>query len=372
MVGCVATGHQRALQEGATAADSQLPAIVTPALSSRGAWKRLVCFLAVAALALGGVVAVSRAMPAPARTPFDQETLHRLRKRQPDFVLLGNSMVHSRFHKEELGRLLNPYKVEVLGVPGSKTAAWYLMLKNQILAAGRPKRVLIFFYGEELTMPGARATGGEAWRIERVSPTDDPVVVGKLAPQWSDPVARLSWKLHRLVPTERIRSTTDGPVRAWASHVSSWLQPAADASARDAAINGLFELDALRNTGPQPESTPPGSLLSRARGERSFAERVERSFLPDILALAREAGVPLILLHIRERATAEGQPLPPEYVQYLKQIEQYLRAQNVRYIDMSPNEWESASFYGEDSHLKHHVRRKYTRLFVRHMGSVFE
>ena len=367
------TGHSSAARVADTDGALAPAPRTSHASPARAAWFRLALFLVVVALALGTVVAGSHALPAPERERFDRETARRVRKRKPDLVLLGNSMVNSRFHEATLRELLRPLRVMVIGVPGSKTAHWYLMLKNQILAGKhRPQRVLIFFYGEELTQPEARATGAETWRAERVSPEDDPVVTRKLAPDWHDPIARLSWQLGRLVPVGRVRARSEGPTHAWATQVSAWLQPEPDESARSTAINGLFELDALRTSSAQPEPEPRGGLFGLAGRKLSFAEQMERSFVPDILALARDAKVNLVFLHIRERASAEGQPLPPGYPEYLKRIQHYLNERGVGFVDLTPNEWEQASFYGENSHLKHRVRGRYTRLFVQNMPSLFE
>jgi hypothetical protein len=340
--------------------------------AARGAWARLALFVTVAMLAFAAVVIASRAMPAPERVAFDNRTVKRLRKLNPDIVLLGNSMVGSRFHERTLNRKLAPKRVAVVGVAGTKSAAWYLMLKNQVFAASQPKRVVIFFYGNEITAPRARALGREHWLLERASPAEDPLVDRKLRPHWDEPVARLSWLLGRAVPVDRFRRRYEGISDQWATKVSEWVHPEPDLTARKSAINDLFELDNLRSAGAGPDRELDVNVRLMEAEKRPFAKVVKRSFLPNMLALAKQAGTHLTFVHIRLREVAAGEALPPVYARYLHDVEQYLRAHGAEFVDMGPNQWEDVGFYGEGSHLAHRFRPKYSRLFARNMSSLFE
>jgi hypothetical protein len=101
-------------------------------------------FAGLAALGLALVVLLARVAPVEPRQPFNQPLKSRLQKLRPGVVLIGNSMVNSRFSEKDLARLLGRKRVAVIGIGGSKSAFWYLLLKNVVLPASSPKRILLF------------------------------------------------------------------------------------------------------------------------------------------------------------------------------------------------------------------------------------
>ncbi|HYO96626.1 MAG TPA: hypothetical protein VER33_19065 [Polyangiaceae bacterium] len=123
----------------------------------RGAWLRLVVVVVFASAALASLVVTTQRLEPPARGPFDARPLREIRRVQPDFVLIGNSMVNTRFHEKTLRQLLAPRTVVKVANGGSKSSAWYLYLKNYVIASGvRPRRVILFFVDNDLTRPGSR------------------------------------------------------------------------------------------------------------------------------------------------------------------------------------------------------------------------
>ncbi|HWA73406.1 MAG TPA: hypothetical protein VG937_13765 [Polyangiaceae bacterium] len=330
-----------------------------------GAWRRLALFVAMALFGLAVVVLASRSAPPPSRRPFDEKTVKRLRATRPDWVLIGNSLVNTRFHERTLNQLLAPKRVSVLGVSGSKSAVWYLTLKNQVLPVTRPRRVLIFFYGYELTSPRQRALGAEHFQVDRVSLDDEPVVEKKLAPPLDGPIALLGWELGRLAPVERLHRYVAEPLDEFATRVSELLAPDPDRARRKRELNEVFALGNLRSVPAAPQQ-----LSLEATGD--FSRDVESSLLPDIIEVAKNASVPLTFIRIRTRELAEGGTLDAGEQRYLKELERYLHAHGAKYVDMANETWESIDLYGEGHHISRRYTQRYTRLFVQHMARVFE
>lgn len=320
--------------------------------------------MALSLLGLLVVVLASRSVEPPARRPFDEKTVKRLRAMRPDWVLIGNSLVNTRFHERTLNQLLAPKRASVLGVSGSKSAVWYLTLKNQVLPVTRPRRVLIFFYGYELTSPRQRALGAEHFQVDRVSRGDEPVVERKLA-DVDGPVARLRWELGRLAPVERLHRLVDEPLDDLATRVSELFAPEPDRARRKRELNEVFALGNLR-------SVPAAAQQLALEGTGDFSRDLDSSLLPDIIEVAKDAGVPLTFIRIRTRELAEGGTLEPAEVRYLKELEAYLHAQGAKYVDMGGEAWESIDLYGEGHHISRRYTTLYTRLFVEHMRRVFE
>ena len=287
------------------------PSLSSPGLAPsarRESWVRLGVFMALLLLGLIVTTLVSRSLPPQARGEFDAPTLAELKALQPELVLLGNSMVGTRFDESTLRRLLRPRRLSVQGVPGSKSAVWYLMLKNVVIASGSRPKVLLFFRDEELTHPRERAVGVEHGRVERWSLDSEPLVERKLAPPARESMARFQWYRERLVPLARLREKT-GPllddVPAFFSGLASHGQTR-ELTKRD--INKLFALGNLRAAADPPDTTPVTEL--------PFEEVVGESFLPDICALAKQNAIPLTFIRIRTRPAASGQPETPFGLKY--------------------------------------------------------
>jgi hypothetical protein len=190
--------------------------LASPSSERRTAWRRLLVGLGVLGVAAAFLIALARHAPPEPRQPFDKGLVRRIQKQAPDIVVLGNSMVETRFDESELNRLLSPTRVSVLGVGGSKSAYWYLTLKNVVLPAVKPKRVLLFLRRRELTSPREKATGAFASLVSRVRHAEEPLVDAKLAPPQSEPIEWLGYELGRLAPFPRLHALADPVVDGWA------------------------------------------------------------------------------------------------------------------------------------------------------------
>lgn len=333
--------------------------LTSPNGERRGAWRRLFVGLAVLGIAAVGLIALARHAPPEPRRPFDTRLVQRIRRRAPSFVVLGNSMVDTRFDETELNRLLDPERVSVIGVGGSKTAHWYLTLKNVVLPAVKPQRVLLFFRRRELTGPRDKATGAWASTLDRFRLDEEPVVDAKLAPGTGEPIERLGYELARLVPFSRLHALADPYVEGWARGLTGTARGRARRRSQR-ALDDVFGVDKLRNATFEPAAEP--------HEQRSFEELVERSFLPDIVELLARAHVPLTLVRVRIRAYADGEGHPSGYD---RELDRYLKQRHIDLVDLSHEEWEKADMYGEGDHIAPAYKTLYTRLFVKNLRKVF-
>jgi len=311
---------------------------------------------AAAALAL---ILLARVAPLEPQAPFDSALARRLRKQAPDFVVLGNSMVQTRFDERELDRLLSPAETCVLGVGGSKTAYWYLALKNVVLPAGTPRRVLLFFRRRELTSPREKATGPFRYALGRVSRGRDRVLEAKLAPPAREPVERLGYELGRIAPFVRLHALAEPLVLATAQGLAGARRGAARRR-QQRALDRVFSTDNLRNADLEPASAPA------EKGD--FDELVGASLLPNIIELTERAGVPLTLVRVRTRRAADGRR---QRSAYDRDLDAYLARRKVELVDMTNEAWERPELYGEGDHIAPRFKKTYTKLFVQNLKRVF-
>lgn len=327
------------------------------------AWLRLCVFTGLVLLALVSIALVSRAVPDRPREPFDQRRLTELTELQPELVLLGNSMVGTRFEERLLQRLLRPRRVAVLGLAGSRSATWFLALKNLIVASGARPRVIQFFRDTELTEPRVHALGSDHARLEVVSTQDDPQVERKLTPPWTEPVTWLGFRLGHAFPIGRLHQESASVAEAFGSFSSSMFWRGVGEPARKREINNLFAMANLRDA-PEPSDAESETVSPR------FGEVLAGSLLPDICTLAEENRIPLTFVRVRTRAAAEGDTESASSRQYIRDLEQYVRKRGAEFYDMHDATWERAGLFGNGDHIDSRYRRRYTTLFVEHMGEI--
>ena len=336
----------------------------TPAYPGRS---RLGLALAALAIALAFVVVMARRAPAPARNRFDEAPLAAMRTQTPDYVLIGNSMVKTRFDPRTLNRSLNGRRALIVANDSSRSAMWYAMFKNYVLASGQhPRRVLFFFRDLELTAPTAGTQGDGRWRLERVMREHEPVIEARLSPRWTHPVERLRHELEERVPFARLREHTSPVLDRFALSLAGQL-----GSSDDVKLSDINEAFALVNVRAAARVDEVPELPSR-RLNASFGELVDDSFLPDIIALAAEHSVPIAFVRIRTRAAASGVPESQKFATYQRDLRAYLAQRSIPLHDMTGQTWEGLRFYAQGDHVKFKRRREYTRLFLRHMGHVFD
>jgi hypothetical protein len=123
-------------------------------------------WMLAAALLLSGLILPARyALPYPQTLgpTFDpivkQDYTKAISAGKPEVVVIGDSFVVFGVDRKLLTQELGA-ETYVMGLPGSTSAAWYLMLKNVIIEADvTPKYVVLPFRDTILTLPTYRTTG---------------------------------------------------------------------------------------------------------------------------------------------------------------------------------------------------------------------
>jgi hypothetical protein len=337
------------------------PAAHAPAAPDRRAWLRLLAMVALGLCGLFVVIWHSRHIEPPPRRAFDSRPLRQLRRQRPNFVLIGNSMVGTRFDTRQLNRLLNPRSALVLARGGSYSASWYLTIKNHVVASGvHPARILLFFRGTELTEPRTQSTGPMRARIEPLELEDEPLLEQKLRP----PTLRgkLAWWLSAFAPTQRLETPTFA--ESSGIFVSRAVERELDDTARKATINGVFDMTKLRTAATAPDTEQSGD-------EWRFEQTLPDSLLPEIVSLCKENGSELAVIRIRTRDAANGVPESKAEKAYIQGLKQYLQQNGVEYADTRDATWEEIGMYGNGDHIAPRAKAIYTRLFVENLPHLF-
>lgn len=327
---------------------------------SRAAAIRLAALILSCAAALLCVAVAARSVEGPRKTKFDEGPLRTLDRTKPVYVLLGNSMVNTRFDGSTLREEL-AVPTQLIAYPATASAHWFLFMKNYVSAAQhKPKRVFVFFRDRELTEPRYRVDL-DGPKLQRHSHDSEPLLLEKLAPE--GPLGKVSQRISNYIPLKNLRPLVSERMSDFAMGVSQLLHAHDDDDEREELIEGAFELSKLR-------ARSEGEAEAQIDDEE-FRVVLPRSLLPDILAIAKQQGVPMTFIRVRRRRTAEGVPDAPELEIYLRELRRYLEAQGAEFYDMKDAAWERPSLYAQGDHIAARHRRNYTRSFVEHMRHVF-
>jgi len=98
---------------------------------------------------------------------------------QPQIVLLGDSTLVLGVDPNALAEQTGKSVYEI-GIPGSASALWYLILKNNIApSAYQPEYLLVIFRDTILTAPGYRVHGSYFKLLDEYADHREPVLIQK-------------------------------------------------------------------------------------------------------------------------------------------------------------------------------------------------
>jgi hypothetical protein len=291
--------------------------------------------------------------------PFKRDAFVGFDAIQPDYVLIGDSMLGTRIDQSLLNTIVGHNCCYVMWSGGAASAWWHLALKNYALAAEhRPRVVFIFFRDYFLTEPTYRIEDDYWWRIQRLSHPSEPQLMRSLVARetWRDKLEKMFANLY---PVQSLRDRARYFLDWMAGRLSGTARvpygdPVAD------SFNELFDLDKARTT----ESDDTGYATEDGMSP-DFDGNVETSLLPSMLELARGAGVKLVFVRVQRRPTRNGPPLQsPELVRYIGRLKAYLGSAGAGFYDFTGDPELPLSAYSDGDHIGAEFEDMSTRLFV--------
>ncbi len=283
---------------------------------------------------------------------FDYGYVEALRKTNPDYVMVGNSMLESRINRTLFGELLGNKKVELIWGRGWESAHWYLTLKNIVAASEiKPRAVFFLFFEDRLAFPKFNTEGTYDWDLKCLMIGEEPILWGILG---REPVHFVSQMRNWL--------------RAWTVHfgIKSWIREKMSQRALKLAgsgtetLNDIYGLFSYGNIFRDFVVDPPGPPPSVESPET----RLQQSLVPEMLKLSKKHGIPLVFVRIKTRFE---QKLSPErtywLTAYMKTLKQMLSQGGALLYDMSEDPKITSTMYGEGDHIAAVHRDFFTRNF---------
>jgi hypothetical protein len=306
----------------------------------------------------------------------DAESGRALMKReQPRWVLLGNSMLNSRIDPNRLAEL-SGQKLLKLGAAGSKSPVWFLLLKQVVLGSEvKPRGVTVFFRERDLSWPESEMHRNEVM-VERLS--------GRSEPEWPlvmseyDAAVYSRQGVSSLYSADKLHSWARGKMQKTAYKLTSWGTEETDDARKD-AVNARLSLDHQRQD--LPVAQMGGEQFHATEKERAAEESTEpaefdpspaASFLPHMIALAKAHGVKLHFHRVRYRYYSEEKDTEKDYMVALAA---YLKSEGCVLTDESQDPGITTDMYVDDYHINSEptVQHRYMDVFWRRVqGTVNE
>jgi hypothetical protein len=288
------------------------------------------------------------------RAPFAAERLDELRRLQPAFVVIGDSMAGSRIDPVLFTRVSGE-RVAPLLYAGSGPAWWYLVLKNWVIASGiRPKAVFIFFRDTNLTNVLFRIDA--TWSLDTAALDREDDLNAVVARRRGSDLYQVRSAIDRAYAATEARRWIEPMVNAWPAQLMIPYRRQRDALMQ--AVNDRFGLEHLR-------PMDAADMQATEDREADFDAFVDKSELPLMLRDAQRAGLPLVFVRVQRRPVNSRPPYQsPALQRYVRDLQRYLDAHGAAMIDDTGDPAETLDLYEDGDHLSREGRRRYTERFA--------
>ena len=288
------------------------------------------------------------------RAPFDASRVEALRRMQPAFVVIGDSMAGSRIDPvvftQVSGRSVAP-----LLYAGSGPAWWYLVLKNWVIASGiHPQAVFIFFRDTNLTNVLFRIDA--TWSLDTAALAREDDLNAVVARRRGTPFYEVRAAFDRAYAATEVRRRIEPLVNQWPAHALIPYRRPREAFLQ--AVNDRFGLDHLR-------PMDAADMQATEDREADFAAFVDKSELPLMMREAQRAGLHLVFVRVQRRPV-DGRPpyQSPALQRYTRALRAYIEGHGAALVDDTGDPAETLDLYEDGDHLSREGRRRYTQAFA--------
>jgi hypothetical protein len=304
----------------------------------------------------------------PKFTPrVNDEHLANINKSKPELILIGDSTLGLGVNQSLLTEQSN-METYSFAVPGSATAAWYLVMKNIIpKSAEQPKYIAILFRDTMLTAPYFRTTGRYLELLDDYASKNEPLLTKLAFINQMSPLEKFSEKYIPLYGLRwEIRETLDNQLRYLSPSVLGCERECADE-----AIKSIFGRELNISALSQVMDDAAASLYTTE--EMNFDSHIDESFLPPMLELAQKNNTTLIFVRVKTLRyhTLNDQPIALR--NYINSLDTYLSSYtNVHYLDFATDERIIDSYFADAIHLNETGRDAFTLILADELSNILK
>lgn len=290
----------------------------------------------------------------------------RITELQPRVVLVGDSVLVLSVDPEGLSREMD-VPVYGIGMPGSASAVWYLVLKNDIVPVPepRPDILVLIFRDTILTRPGYRVYGSYFDQIDEYATPADTELIQRAYINSMNPLEKMAEGYFPIYGSRwRVRETLDYYIR----FTLTGLLLDCKRGCTTEAMSKVFE---AANMEQNILGDAIGAAETYLYTDRAFDfdREVDRSFLPEMIRLCRESGIQLVVVRtktLRYKETSE----PAALKRYIENLSAYLEENGVILLDFSNDPRLKDEYFIDQLHLDMTGRDIFTQMLADELGSL--
>ncbi len=298
------------------------------------------------------------------RIAFRPGRIADIRRAQPSYVFIGDSMLGTRIDPEHLSGLIGQ-NVSFLDRAGTGSAYWYLAFKNLLIPSGvRPKVVFFFFRDLNMTDPLFRLTGPFRWSLDEVARDREPALDEVIAARMRGPWFRVHSTVNAIYNVDRANAWVERQLYDWPTRL--WTD---DEKARRAWLDHLnFGTMGLERLRPMAAA----DLQAAEDAEADFGRNMPRSVLPLIVDLAKAHDVKVCFVRVQRRPIGNRPPTQsPRLQEYMREFRAYVEGQGMYFHDDTGDPTQTLAMYEDGDHIAREHRQRYTRQFRANLHHLF-
>jgi len=292
-----------------------------------------------------------------------------LAKRQPEVVLLGNSLLLRGVDRDAFVERTG-LSTERVFHGGAASALYYVMMKNVITRLEKPPRIVgILFRHVFLTEPTYRTHGGYRRNIDYYVQGEDPELDRLAFLPGMDRLEHFltrNWALY--ARRAELREAVEAPfeldlVARLAGISTDEVRNRVESTFQDEVVEDDATDSGRRDAVPLSEET------------LDFDARVGASFLPHLIELADQAGIRLVLIRLRTRDDADPyreNPLAESMRGYDAALDAYAAERGVPVLDFVDEPRIRLEHFKNDDHLNEAGKVVFTELLAERFRSLLE
>jgi hypothetical protein len=277
-----------------------------------------------------------------------------------EMVLLGDSVLRDSVDGELFGSLIG-MRAHKISQGGSASAFWYLALKNNIIyAEPKPEHLVVFFRDTMLTSPGLRVTGNYSVVIDEFAGEEDTLLVQLAYINQMHPMEQFAGKYLPVFGERlKLRESLENRLK---NTVPGFLLDC-QGECVQTAIDTVFEEEQLDLEESDKVIVRAEDYLYRLE-EMRFEKRLGESFLPEIMRIAREAGIRLSFVRTKTWRYPELEDEPPALQRYHRELASYLAENDVVLLDFAHDARITRDMYKDDIHMSLEGRAAFTPMLA--------
>jgi hypothetical protein len=264
-------------------------------------------------------------------------------KNSPQIVLIGDSTLIKGVDTTRLSKQLY-MPIYSIGLPGSASTLWYLIIKNNVITVPvPPKYLLIFFRDTMLTVPGFRVQGQYFDQIDEYASPKDELLIERAYIGLMNPMERFA-EAYVPIYTARwqMREEIESKIRYTPAQITGCAPPCVDGALSHTFGEGNMSAQGLN------EAIFSAENALYTRYTLDFENEVHKSFLPELIRMTHENNIQLVL--IRMKTLQFTQPFPA-LDNYMNDLKAYTQANNVIVLDFANNPRLPSGLYMDTLHL---------------------